>query len=221
MLGAAVTHRRCSYCKQQRGATGSLEGVEMRAERRVKSWRHKWRKKAAPASHSRRRSTSRHAQPWRRLRHRSASRRASPRDELPTPRRGTSSRRCPASRRAPSRHELLAPPGLPRRRGTSSDRRLASRSAAARAPFAPSRRAKVAGQIEVPEEPCKATNLWLLLHKMAPESGNPAAPSVELLRFHPFGKAPAGAGSGAALGALPNRALVRSSKRVKAHHLQV
>ncbi|KAG2659958.1 hypothetical protein PVAP13_1KG386715 [Panicum virgatum] len=49
MLGAAVTHRRCSYCKQQRGATGSLEGVEMRAERRVKGWRNKWRKKAAPA----------------------------------------------------------------------------------------------------------------------------------------------------------------------------
>ena len=101
----------------------------------------------APASRSRhrRRSTSRHAQPWRRLRHRSASSSASPRDELPTPRRGTSSRRRPASRRAPSRHELPAPPGLPRRRGTSSDRRLASRSAAARAPFGPSRRVKVAG----------------------------------------------------------------------------
>ena len=94
----------------------------------------------APSSRSRRRLTSRHAQPWRRLRHRSASSSASPRDELPTPRRGTSSRRRPASRRAPSQHKLPAPPGLPRRRGTSSDRRLASRSAAARAPFAPSRR---------------------------------------------------------------------------------
>jgi len=43
---------------------------------------------------------------------------------------------------------------------------------------------------------------------MAVESGKPATPSVELLHFHPFGKAPAGAGSGAALGALPNRALI-------------
>ena len=31
-----------------------------------------------------------------------------------------------------------------------------------------------------------------------------AAPRMELLRFHPFGRAPPGAGVGAALGALPN-----------------
>ena len=123
-LGAAVTHRRCGCCKQQRGATGSLEGVEKEG------------RPGAPASRSRRHSTSRRAQPWHRLWHCSAFRHAAPRDELPA---------HPASRRALPQHELSAPPGLPRCRGTSSVRHPVSHSAAARAPFGPSRRVKVAG----------------------------------------------------------------------------
>ena len=40
-----------------------------------------------------------------------------------------------------------------------------------------------------------------------PKRASPAAPGVKPLRLQPFGRAPAGAGFGAALGALPNRAL--------------
>ena len=39
-----------------------------------------------------------------------------------------------------------------------------------------------------------------------PKRASGAAPGMELLHLHPFGRAPGGAGSGAAAEALPNRA---------------
>ena len=127
MLGAAVTHRRCSYCKQQRGATGSLEGVEMRAERRVKGWRHKGRKKAAPAPRPPVAVTVAARPPA------MPSRGADFGTDRPpaVPRHGMSSRR-PAAARAPG---AARPPAVPRR-STNSRRRPACLAAAARAPIA-------------------------------------------------------------------------------------
>ena len=51
------------------------------------------------------------------------------------------------------------------------------------------------------------------LCKLEPASG--AAPGMELLHLHPFGTTPAGAGVGAAPGALPNGASIGSHSNVQ------
>ena len=56
-------------------------------------------------------------------------------------------------------------------------------------------------------EPGGAAILWLREGQSAPVTVICGAPELEPRVKHPFGRAPAGAGVGAARGALPNRAL--------------